>query len=73
VVAAIAANAESAIDPTLDGRALQDALRRAIATRRGYCSWTVDLVGWVVTPHSPTNAISPGKRSKKPSRGAWSG
>src|SRR5215207_4164022 len=31
----------------------QDALRRAIATRRGYCSWTVDHAGWVVTLHSP--------------------
>jgi hypothetical protein len=26
------------VDPTLDGRALQDALRAAIVTRRGYCS-----------------------------------
>jgi hypothetical protein len=40
-------------DPTLEGRALQDALRSAIATRRGYCSWTVDHAGWVVTLHSP--------------------
>jgi hypothetical protein len=30
------------VDPTLEGRALQDALQRAIATRRDYCSWTVD-------------------------------
>jgi hypothetical protein len=40
-------------DPTLESRALQDALRRAIATRRGYCSWTVDHAGWVVTLHAP--------------------
>jgi len=31
---------------------LRDALRRAIATRRGYCSCTVDHAGWVVTLHS---------------------
>ena len=36
------------MDPTLTGRELQDALRRAIATRRGYCDWTVDHAGWVV-------------------------
>jgi hypothetical protein len=45
--------AQAGGDPTLDGRALQDALRAAIATRRGYCSWDVDHAGWVVTLHSP--------------------
>jgi len=45
--------AQAGVDPTLEGRALQDSLRRAIATRRGYCSWTVDHAGWVVTLHSP--------------------
>jgi hypothetical protein len=45
--------AYAGIDPTLEGRVLQDALRRAIATRRGYCSWDVDHAGWVVTLHSP--------------------
>jgi hypothetical protein len=45
--------AQAGVDPTLDGRALQDVLRAAIATRRGYCSWTVDHAGWVVTLHSP--------------------
>ena len=44
--------AQAGVDPTLEGRALQDALRRAIATRRGYCSWDVDHAGWVVTLHS---------------------
>ena len=39
--------ARAGVDPTLDGRALQDALRRAIAVRRGYCSWDVDHAGWV--------------------------
>jgi hypothetical protein len=37
------------VDPTLEGRALQDALRAAIATRGGYCWWDVDHAGWVVT------------------------
>ena len=37
------------VDPSLEGRELQDALRNAIATRRGYCDWTVDHAGWVVT------------------------
>src|SRR5688500_12582860 len=45
--------AAAGVDPTLEGRALQDALRPAIATRRGYCSWTVDQLSWVVTLHSP--------------------
>ena len=45
--------AQAGVDPTLEGRLLQDALRRAIATRRGYCSWDVDHAGWVVTLHSP--------------------
>jgi hypothetical protein len=45
--------AHAGIDPKLEGRALQDALRRVIATRRGSCSWTVDHAGWVVTLHSP--------------------
>jgi hypothetical protein len=45
--------AHASVDPALEGRALQDALRRAIATRRGFCSWTVDHAGWVVTLHSP--------------------
>ena len=41
------------VDPTLDGRALQAALRRAIATRGGACWWEVDHAGRVVTRHSP--------------------
>jgi hypothetical protein len=40
-------------DPTLEGRALQDALLREIAYRRGYCWWDVDHAGWVVTLSSP--------------------
>ena len=53
--------AQTGVDPTLDGRAPQDALRRAKATRRGYCSWTVDHAGWVVTLHSPEEPDFSGK------------
>ncbi|MGH2615456.1 MAG: hypothetical protein ACRDJC_09475 [Thermomicrobiales bacterium] len=45
--------ARAGIDPELEQRPLQDAIRRAIATRRGYCSWDVDQASWVVTLHSP--------------------
>jgi hypothetical protein len=45
--------AHAGVDPTLGGRALQDALRAAIANRRGCCSWTVDHAGGVVTLHFP--------------------
>ena len=45
--------AYAGVDPTLEGRTLQDALRAAIATRRGYCWWGVDQAGWVVTLSSP--------------------
>jgi hypothetical protein len=45
--------AQAGVNPTLEGRALLDVLRAAIATRRGYCSWDVDHPGWVVTLHSP--------------------
>ena len=39
--------------PALDGRTLQDALRRAIATRGGSCWWDVDHAGEVVTLDFP--------------------
>ena len=45
--------AYAGVDPTLEGRALQDALLREIAARRGYCWWDVDHAGWVVTLSSP--------------------
>jgi hypothetical protein len=45
--------AYAGVDPTLEGRALQDALRAAIATSRGYCWWDVDHAGSVVTLGSP--------------------
>jgi hypothetical protein len=48
-----AAIALAGIDPTLEPRPLQDASRAAIATRRGYCDWTVDHAGCVVTLYHP--------------------
>jgi hypothetical protein len=45
--------AHAGVDPTLDGRVLQDALLLAINTRRGHCSWTVDYANWVVPLDSP--------------------
>ena len=45
--------AYAGVDPTLEGRALQDALLREIAHRRGYCWWDVDHAGWVVMLSSP--------------------
>jgi hypothetical protein len=45
--------AHAGIDPTLEGCGLQDALRREIAHRGGYCRSDVDHAGWVVTLHSP--------------------
>jgi hypothetical protein len=50
---ALGAVAQAGVAPTLEARDLQDVLRCAIATRRGYCSWTIDHGGWVVTLHSP--------------------
>jgi hypothetical protein len=38
---------------TLEGRSQLDAHRRVIASRRDFCSCTVDHAGWVVTLHSP--------------------
>ena len=45
----------------LEGRSLHDALRQAIATRRGSCSWTVDHASWVVTFHVPDEQDFSGK------------
>jgi len=39
--------AYACVDPTLEGRPLQDALRAAISIR-GSCWWDVDHAGWVV-------------------------
>jgi hypothetical protein len=48
--------AYAGVDPTLEGRALQNALRRAIGIRGGSCWWDVDHAGWVVTLSSPNEA-----------------
>ena len=48
-------------DPALDGRTLQDALGRAIATRGGSCWWDVAHAGGVVTRLSPEKTDSYGK------------
>jgi hypothetical protein len=53
--------AQAGVDPTLEGRALQDALRSAIATRRGSIDWTVDHAGWVVILMSPEEQTFHGK------------
>lgn len=45
--------AHAGVDPTLEGRTLQDALLSAIADRRGYLSWDVDHAGWLVFLHHP--------------------
>ena len=57
----IGAVAQTEVDPTVESRALHDALRSAIATRRGSCSWDVDHAGWVVTLHSPEEQDVSGK------------
>jgi hypothetical protein len=56
------AAAHAAVDPTLESRALQDAVRRAIATRGGSCSWTVDHASWMVTLHPRRSTTSLAKR-----------
>lgn len=44
---------QAGVDPTLEGRALQDAVLSAIADRQGYLGWDVDHAGWLVFLHSP--------------------
>ena len=53
--------AQAGVDPTLEGSALQDTLRGAIATRRGYRDWSVDHAGWVVMLYSPEEQTFYGK------------
>ena len=43
--------AQAGVDPTLEGRTLQDAFGRPIATRRVACSWDIEPPSWVVTLH----------------------
>jgi hypothetical protein len=49
----VAAVARAGVDPTAEPRPLQDALKAAIADRRGYVEWDVDHAGWVVEPPRP--------------------
>lgn len=67
-----AAIALAGIDPTLESRPLQDAIRAAIATRRGYSDWTVDHAGWVVTLYHSKQQFH-GPRLRKDLLTAWSG
>ncbi len=53
--------AYAGVDPTLEGRALQDALQAAIGMRGGYCWWDVDHADWVVTLSSPEEQIFYGR------------
>ena len=48
-----AAVARAGVDPTAEPRPLQDALKRAIADRRGYVDWDVDHAGWRVDLLAP--------------------
>jgi hypothetical protein len=59
----VGAIAQAGVDPTFEGegRALQDALCRASATRGGTCWWDVDHTGWVVTLSSPEQHTFYGK------------
>jgi hypothetical protein len=54
--------AYAGVDPTLDGRVREDALRRAIATRGRYCPWNVDYADWVVTRHYNEHYVKTARR-----------
>jgi hypothetical protein len=41
------------IDLTSESGARRDMLHAAIARYEGYCNWSVDYTGWVVTLHFP--------------------
>ncbi len=51
LAADLAAAARAGIYPA--ARALEDALRGAIADRGGYVTWDVDAAGWAVEPLRP--------------------
>lgn len=44
---------QAGVDPTFEGRALQDAVLSGIADRQGYISWDVDHAGRVVMQQHP--------------------
>jgi hypothetical protein len=60
--------AYAGVDPALEGRALQDALRAATATRGGSCWWDVEHAGGVVTLLSPGRS-RPSAAARR--RAAW--
>lgn len=45
--------ARAGVDLTAEPRALRDALKGAIADRRGHVSWDVDQIGWRVDLLAP--------------------
>jgi hypothetical protein len=47
-------------DRTRVPSAPRDMLRAAIAERGGYCDWTIDHTGWVVTLHLPEEQVFSG-------------
>jgi hypothetical protein len=53
----LGAVARARVDPTLKDRALQDALRQAVATRRDFRSWIINHAGSVATLHSPEELV----------------
>ncbi len=53
-----AAVARAGVDPTVPPRALQDALKGAIADRGGYVAWDVDEVGWRVSCSGRSGGVS---------------
>jgi hypothetical protein len=65
--------AQAGVDPTLEGCALQDAIRSAIANRRGYLSWDVDHAGWLVFLHHPEEQTFHGRTLEEGWPGAWCG
>jgi hypothetical protein len=51
---------EVGADPTPVSGAPCDMLRAAIAQHGGYCDWSVDHTGWVVTLHLPEEQVFSG-------------
>ena len=52
-----AAISQAGVDPPPVPGAPCDMLRAAIVQRGGYCDWTVDHTGWVVTLHLPEEQV----------------
>ena len=56
----VVALTEAGADPACVPSAPCDMLRDAIAQHGGYCDWTVDHTGWVVTHHLPDEQVFSG-------------